>query len=208
MKKILSVSELPLRTYDGGKSAGRAYAFLLALAALHTVPVALSIPADAMQIFFFLFIRKVDVLMAALTCYLAFTIGRAQKRWRWLDHDTLWSSLAAMKKERSLCLVVNDLSLGLPAQGTGGSSINNALEGLTRTEEFLRKRTIGDLKRCVWNTDPKVIFGLKVFFAGFLLLFLGGLMPEGTLSFATSFLGWLAYLIGWLKWFIAWYNLL
>ena len=146
--------------------------------------------------------------MAALTCYLAFTVGRAQKRWGWLDHATLSSSLAAMKKERSLCLVLNDLTPGLPAREKDRASIDNDSEGLSRTETALRKRTIGALKRCVWNTDPRVIFGLKVFFIGFLLVFLSRLMPEGTPAFVLYFLGWIAYLVGWLKWFIVWYNLL
>lgn len=208
MNKILYVSGVATKSYDNGKSAKRAFLLLLLLTCYYVLRVLTAVFSEFQGILPNMVAVRVDIFMMVVTCIITRNVFQGQRRWSWLDYYSLSAVFSAIKQDRLVCCVINDIQKGEEKQKFGLSRLDQNSAELAPHEQAMRKNTLRLVKYALWNTDPNVQKGIFFFFIGIILLLLRVFFPEGVIESFLTISGGLAAVSGWLMWFIAWYNLL
>jgi hypothetical protein len=179
-KKVLLLSELPLQSYDKGKSAKRAFV-LLALFTLawvlifffvesgmtHIEPITRSGGKQGMG--YFLMTSAMALLATVISIVLlalCTVVYHAHKKLRWLDYRSASALYALVSTNPLLCLVVNDAA---PSSSTGAFETaypDAGVDSLTPAEKTMRESTLTALRFCMWNTHHITQMGIVVFLCG------------------------------------------
>ena len=173
-KKVLLLSELPMKSYDKGKSATRAFT-LLALLTLAWVLIVFFVETGMITI---------DppnprggkpgidlglLLIMGVSLALCSGVYQAQKKLRWLDYRSAFALYAQVSKNPLLCLVVNDAVP--PSTGVSATAYPDAdVDSLTPDEETMRKSTLTALRLCIWNAHHITQMGIVSFLGGVIIM--------------------------------------
>jgi hypothetical protein len=201
-KKKLLLSELSPQTYDGGKSAKRAFLLLVLFSCFLAVP---RLAMILIEPFTLLLMGKISLIITVFVLIALAKIYVAQKKMRWLDYGSATALFARVKKDAQLCLAVNDLA---PLAIGQTASPDETSDGLTPAERTMRKATLRQLRYSMLNTDSKLKWGIVWYLGGALFV---AVLPEVVASGSTLKLvllcgGYIASLYGMIISFIAWYT--